>query len=135
MAFVRSHCACGEKNSINCSLKYKKGGTISEKPKAEFMKEVCCDFRIEPQLIPIANVNAVSGNIANLGRLDYQVLEYGDQWKIIGVRVLSKCALIQNQKYMASLSNHEQLKKRAYNERIIQIRGLFSPIDLWWYGQ
>ena len=47
------------------------------------MKEVCCDFRIEPQLIPIANVNAVSGNIANLGRLDYQVLEYGDQWKII----------------------------------------------------
>ena len=53
------HCACGETNSVNHSIKYKLDGYTSMRhnsvrdSEAQIMREVCRDVQTEPTLLPI----------------------------------------------------------------------------------
>ena len=39
-------------------------------PEAELMREVCNDVRVEPELLPLNNLQTVNGNVAPKARLD-----------------------------------------------------------------
>ena len=61
-----AYCVCGIKNNVDHTLTCKHGGhTIFRHDRikhtnAEFMKQVCHDVQIEPELIPIENIDYIS---------------------------------------------------------------------------
>ena len=72
-----SNCVCGEPNTINHALICKKGGYVSLRHNslrdrtAEIMKITCRDVVIEPNLLPINEVELPTGsNKADNARLD-----------------------------------------------------------------
>ena len=131
-------CQCGEENSIDHTLNCKKGGYVAMRHnrvrdlEADLMKEVCHNVQIEPELLPIANDGNRRGNRAEKARLDVAgVGVWGAYEKtFLDIRIMhpnspSYVTKPIEQVYVL----HENEKKRAYNERVLQIeKGSFTPI-------
>ena len=75
-----SHCSCGQKNTIDHTLNCKLGGYVNMRHngirdlEAEFLREICKDVRIEPELLPIGNVQLPGSNNAEKARLDVSAI-------------------------------------------------------------
>ena len=100
---------------------------------ASLMKEVCHDVHTEPVLQSIdRDVRPRRGNQAEKARLDVAgVGVWGAYEKtFLDIRITHpNCKTHVNQPMKDVYAHHEQLKKREYNERVLQIeRGSFTPI-------
>ena len=102
------------------------------------MKEVCTDVRVEPHLLPLADQNIVRGNTADNARLDVSGNGvWGPAEKtFLDIRVMHPNSPSYINKDIAQVyKEHEREKKRAYNERIIQVeKGTFTPIVVSTFG-
>ena len=137
-----NYCSCGGENSIDHALSCRRGGyTIMRHNKvrdleAELMREVCNDVRVEPELLPLNNEQTVNGNVAQ--RLDVSGNGvWGPQERtFLDVRIMHPNAPSYREKDIQQVyRQHEQEKKRTYNERIIQVeKGSFTPIVLSTFG-
>ena len=133
-----SYCQCGAKNDINHALTCKKGGYVIMRHnqvrdlEAELMQEVCADVKVEPELLPLDNNLMGNGNNAEKARLDVSgVGVWGPLEKtFLDVRIMHPNApSYVNKDIKQVYISHEKEKKRAYNERILQIeKGSFTPI-------
>jgi hypothetical protein len=104
---------------------------------AEFMKEVCHDVKIEPELLPLADQQR-SGNIADKARSDVSgVGVWGAHERtFIDVRVVHpNCDTYINKPLKDVYKHHETLKKQEYNERIVQVqKASFTPVIFSTFG-
>ena len=105
---------------------------------AELMREVCRDVKVEPCLLPLANDNLISGNTAENARLDVSgVGVWGPMEKtFLDIRVMHpNCQSYADKDIAKVYEDHEREKKRAYNERVIQVeKGTFTPIVFSTFG-
>ena len=139
-----SHCQCGKKNDLDHTLSCAKGGYVIMRHnhirdlEAELMREVCTDVKIEPQLIPLANDQIVNGNTAENARLDVSGNGvWGPMEKtFLDIRVMHpNCPTYINRDISQVYETHEKEKKRAYNERVIQVeKGTFTPMVFSTFG-
>ena len=98
---------------------------------AEIMREVCVDVKIEPDLLPLHNME-LNGNNAEMATLDLSGIGVWapQERTFIDVRIFHPNAPSYLNKDVPKLyATHEKEKKRAYNERIINVeKGTFTPI-------
>ena len=99
---------------------------------AEFMKEGGCrNVQIEPPLLPIEQ-DGHQGNTAEKARLDVVgVGVWGTYEKtFLDVRIIHPNSASYLKKPIENLyAEKEQEKKRAYNERVLQVeKGSFTPV-------
>ena len=134
-----SYCQCKAENDIDHALSCKLGGYVGMRHnrvrdlEAALMKEVCHDVHTEPVLQPIdRDARPRRGNLAEKARLDVAgVGVWGAYEKtFLDIRITHpNCKTHVNQPIQDVYAHHEQLKKREYNERVLQIeRGSFTPI-------
>ena len=138
------YCKCGEENDINHALSCKHGPYVIMRHnkirdlEAELMREVCHDVRIEPELLPLANDQVVTGNKAKKARLDVAGNGvWGLQEKtFLDVRIMHPNAASYKNKDVAQLyEQHEREKKRTYNERIKRRKRFpYRLVHIWWHG-
>ena len=98
---------------------------------ADLMTEVCHDMKVEPELLPLETDGTTNGNKAKKARLDVSgVGVWGSNERtFLDVRImhLNSPSYI-NKSTDQVYKEHEDEKKRAYNERIIQVeKGTFTP--------
>ena len=140
-----SHCQCGKKNDTDHALSCMKGGYVINRHdrirdlEAELMREAgCVDVQTEPHLLPLADEQLVRGNRTENARLDVSGIGvWGPMQKtFLDVRVTHPNAPTHIDKEMAQVYRTQELeKKRAYNERIIQVeKGSFTPIVVSTFG-
>ena len=107
---------------------------------AEIMQEVCQDVKIEPALLPVVNDNllAATTNQTENARLDVSAIGvYGPHEKtFLDIRIMHPmCPSYINKSIDKVYEEHEKLKKREYNERVIQVeKGSFTPIVFSTFG-
>ena len=105
---------------------------------AEMMKEVCQDVKIEPELLPLDNEIDRSGNVAEKARLDVSGIGVWGSYErtFLDVRIVHPNAPSYLDKPIEKVyETHEKEKKRAYNERVIQVeKGSFTPIVMSTFG-
>ena len=134
---IASFCHCGKKNDIDHALSCKRGGYVNIRHdnirdlEAELLREVCSDVKIEPQLLPLTNIE-LNGCNADKARLDVSSVGIWTPMEknFIDVKVTHlNCQSYINKDSSSVYSSHERQKKSKYNERIIQIeKGTFTPI-------
>ena len=139
-----SHCQCGKENQIDHALNCKSGGYVSMRHnrirdlEAELMREVCHDVKIEPELLPIDGDQNRSGNTADKARLDVSgVGVWGTYEKtFLDIRIMHPNSLSYINKPLHQVYvSHENKKKRAYGERVVQVeKASFTPIVLSTHG-
>ena len=139
-----NHCTCGGENTVDHALSCRRGGyTIMRHNKvrdleAELMREICNDVRVEPELLPLNNEQTVNGNVAQRARLDVSGNGvWGPQERtFLDIRIMHPNAPSYREKDIKQVyRQHEQEKKRTYNERIIQVeKGSFTPIVMSTFG-
>ena len=130
-------CHCNKKNDINHALICQHGGYVIHRHnrvrdlEAEIMREVCVDVKVEPELLPLHNTD-LNGNNAEKARLDVSAIGVWapQERTFIDVRIFHPNAPSYVNKDVPKLYvTHEKEKKRAYNERIINVeKGSFTPI-------
>ena len=99
----------------------------------DLMKQVCKDVQLEPNLLPVTGeVLPTGSNVADGARADVSALSF---WHplcraFFDIRVFNPFAPTNWSKKIPDMyTHHEQLKKKEYNERILQIdKGSFTPI-------
>ena len=102
---------------------------------AKVMNEVLLGVRIEPPLQPLEGEVLTGGSNKDVGaRVDIVARDF---WQVhemafFDVKVFNPLAKsYMNQSLEAAFSHNEKLKKRLYNNRIIQIeKGTFTPVVL-----
>ena len=137
---VPSACSCGERYTVNHALICKAGGYVSMRHNklrdltAELLTVAGCkDVKIEPQLLPLNGEQLPSGsNTSELAQLDVSARGV---WApldraFFDVRVFHPQAQSNASKSISAMySTHENLKKRHYNSRVINIeKGTFTPL-------
>jgi hypothetical protein len=132
-----SFCQCGKKNDIDHTLSCQLGGYVIIRHnrvrdiEADLMKEVCHNVQVEPELMPIER-DRVNGNTSEKARLDVAgVGVWGAYEKtFLDIRIMHPNSDSYINKPIDKVySHHESIKKRAYNERVIQVeKGSFTPI-------
>ena len=136
---VASHCACGKINSLDHTLVCKLGGyTIMRHnevrdTEADLLREVCRDVRIEPQLMPLSGQQfSRSANHECMARLDISSRGFWNPMEkaFFDVRIFHPNADSNRSRALNDLySTHEREKKRAYNDRVIQVEhATFTPL-------
>ena len=138
-----SYCQCGKRNDVDHALSCPRGGYVIMRHnkirdlEAELMKEVCHDVKIEPDLLPLANLNR-KGNVADKARADVSgVGVWGSHERtFIDVRVMHpNCDTYIDMPLKDVYAHHETLKKNQYNERILQVdKGSFVPVIFSTFG-
>lgn len=133
-----SYCYCGAKNDVNHLLICKKGGYVSMRHnyvrdlEVELLNIVAKDVKKEPVLLPLCSDNINTGNIAANARLDVSAVGVWSPYEktYVDVRVFHPNAKSYADKNIGQLYKiHENEKKRAYNERVLQIeKGSFTPL-------
>ena len=106
---------------------------------AELMREAGCrDVKTEPHLIPLANPNNINGNVADNARLDVAgVGVWGPMERtFLDIRVTHpNCPTHKDKDIQQVYETQEVEKKKAYNERIIEVeKGSFTPIVVSTFG-
>ena len=138
-----SNCACGASFSVEHALSCAKGGFPSirhnEIPDltATLLTEVCNDVCIEPELQPVTDEQLTdsTANSRTGARLDIAANGvWGGTFErtYFDVRVFNPHAPSNRQTNLQSVyRKHEQIKKRAYEQRIREIEhATFSPLVL-----
>jgi hypothetical protein len=136
---VSALCFCGEKNSINHSLTCQKGGYTHLRHNslrdtfAELLSDVCKDVVIEPPLLELSGEDLPRGSITTAGaRLDVSARSFWTPMDKVftDVRIFHPHAPTNAQMSVTQMyKHHENLKKRAYNARVIQVeKGTFTPL-------
>ena len=96
------------------------------------LKDVCKDVKIEPELLPIGNADPDSTNVALKARLDVSAVGVWSPMErtFFDVRILHPNSPSYQGKPIEKLyEEHENAKKRAYNQRVIQVeRATFTPL-------
>ena len=99
----------------------------------EILREICKDVQIEPNLLPVNGQTLNTGaNIKEGARLDISAVGL---WQclekvFIDIQVFNPNAKtkVEMGEISKMYSNHEDKKKRDYNQRIIQVeKGTYSP--------
>ena len=132
-------CACGGEYSINHCLSCKNGGFVHIRHNAvrntacEILKEVCKDVRLEPNLLPVTGEDLPTGsNTTDGARTDISALGFWQPLRraFFDIRVFNPLAPTNWSKEIPNMyAQHEKLKKREYNARILEIeKGSFSPV-------
>ena len=145
MSYMPSTCACGHPFSVDHALNCKIGGFIHQRHDdirdffAKLLSEVCKDVRVEPPLQPLTGERLQDrANSSDDARLDVSARSFWQRGQIafFDVRVFNpfaKCHL--SQKLENAFTNNEREKKRAYNQRVIDIEhGSFNPLVFTPYG-
>ena len=137
---IPNFCVCGEKNSIDHTLICKTGGHVIFRHNrirdvnASFLRQVCHNVVIEPELLPIesANFQSVHGNQADRARLDISAngLWGPFQKTMFDVRIFHPYAkTYENHKLSDIYARHEKEKQRNYLQRVLQIeKASFTPL-------
>ena len=135
---VPALCVCEKKNSIDHTLTCKHGGYLIFRhnkirdANAEFLREVCHDVKTEPELIPIAQLDAIPGNTAERARLDISArgLWGPFQKTMFDVRIFHANADSYKDKDISSVYTlHENIKRRDYEQRVTQVeKSSFTPL-------
>lgn len=134
-----SKCPCGQRFDVTHAMNCKRGGFVIMRHndirdfEANLLKRVCNDVEIEPPLQPLTNEHLERGAInTDSARLDVRARGFWrrGQNAFIDVRVTNPGAATQSQKSIEKiLQKHEREKKRAYNERIMNVEhGTFTPL-------
>ena len=139
-----SHCQCGKKNDGDHALQCPNGGYVIMRHnrlrdlEAELMQEVCKDVKIEPRLLPLANNEIVDGNVAENARPDVSGVGVWAPMErtFLDIHVFHpNCKTYVGREVAKVYKEKEQGKKKAYNERIIQVeKGTFTPVVFSTFG-
>ena len=132
------HCACGEKNDVDHALTCMKGGFVVMRHnrlrdlEASILKEVCKDVKVEPKLLPLGNGSVTSTNTSDRARLDISGVGIWSPMErtFFDVRVFHPNSPSYRGKKIEKLyEQHENEKKHAYNNRILQVeKATFTPL-------
>jgi hypothetical protein len=134
-----SFCSCGAKFDVTHAMNCKRGGFINARHdnirdfEASLLSQVCHDVETEPQLDPVTrNFFPRSANTSADARLDIRSRGFWrrGQNAFFDVRVTNAdCASQSNLPIRSVLKKHESEKKRAYNERVMEVeQGTFTPL-------
>ena len=133
-----SHCYCKKEYDVDHALNCMHGGYVVKRHnrlrdlEAELMREVCLDVKTEPRLLPLANDNIVNGNVTEQARLDVSGIGVWSPMEksFLDVRVIHPNSRSYMNKSINQLYRENEMeKKRAYNERVIQVeKGSFTPV-------
>ena len=133
-------CSCGEKNNVDHSLSCKSGGYVSMRHdrvrdmEANFLKDVCKDVKIEPELLPVGNLtfDHATATTADQARLDFSAVGlWSPMERTFGdVRITHLNSPAYRDKNASQIyKQHENEKKRKYNQRIMQVeKATFTPL-------
>ena len=132
-----TYCQCGKKNDLDHTLSCPNGGYTYMRHncirdlEGEFMKEVCKDVKIEPELLSVRE-NDMSGNTHLKARLDVSgVGVWGAHERtFLDVKVFHpNCASYVNMDIEKAYVHHVDIKKRNYRERVLNVEhGSFTPM-------
>ena len=145
LKYLPSICVCGKKFNVDHAMSCMKGGFIHQRHKdicelsATLLKDVCNDVEIEPPLQPLTGEYLQnSANTSEEARLDVSARGFWQrgQCAFFDVRIFNPFAQTYlKQKSEATFVTNEKQKKRAYNQRVIEIEhGSFSPLVFTPYG-
>ena len=134
-----SYCVCGSKYDVTHAMNCKRGGFINARHdnirdfEASLLSQVCLDVESEPPLQPVTTEFLPrSANTSSEARLDIRARGFWrrGQHAYFDVRVTNADSASQrNASIRSVLKKHEAEKKRAYNERVMQIQqGTFTPL-------
>ena len=105
---------------------------------ADLMKEIGHDIKIEPELLPLETDKDRRGNNKDKARLDVSGVGVWGSYErtFLDIRVVHPNAPSYINKPIKKIyETHEKEKKRAYNERVIQVeKGSFTPIVVSTFG-
>ena len=131
-------CACGNKFNITHALNCKKGGFIHQRHDAlrdliaELLSRVQKDVETEPALQPVQGEETESSNVADGARVDIRARGFWRQGQnsFYDVRVFNPMSATSMKSSLeACFRNQEREKKRAYNQRIMEVDGgTFTPL-------
>ena len=137
---VPTKCECGSSFDLQHALSCKKGGFVSLRHNdlrnsiALLLKNVCKDVTTEPLLSPLTgeNLTGQSANKSDEARLDIHARGFWQtsQSAFFDVRVFNPLAKRHaSQDLKKCFEINEREKKRAYNERILEVEhGSFTPL-------
>ena len=101
---------------------------------AKILSKVCCDTEIEPTLTPLSgeDLSHRTANRSNEARLDVRARGFWErgQQAFFDLRVFdpNACRYINKSLQHCQVINENE-KKRAYNERVLQVdHGTFTPL-------
>ena len=133
-------CVCGSKFDVEHALSCKIGGFVGIRHNdvrdftAEILDEVCSDVAVEPLLTPLSGeqFNLRSANTEEHARLDVSargVWVRGSR-AFFDIMVFNPLAPSYSSLTLkASHKSNENMKKRKYNDRILQVEhGTFTPL-------
>lgn len=135
-----SRCACGGNFDVCHALSCKKGGFVTQRHNevrditADLLAEVCPDVSVEPHLEALSgeSLSSRTSNVSNEARLDISARSVWskNQRAFFDVRVFNPTARrFRNQTLPKMYLSNENEKKRAYNERVLQVEnGTFTPL-------
>ena len=135
-----STCACGSRFNVSHAFSCKKGGFVSQRHNelrdltGELLEEVCNDVCIEPVLGELTGETLAlrTANSSDEARLDISArgVWTKGQRAFFDVRVFDPLAQSYNGQTLDQAYHlNEEEKKRAYNERILQVEnGTFTPL-------
>ena len=136
-----TNCACNKPfdsdHAMQCSL----GGYVIRRHNgvrdllAKLLSAVAHEVQIEPQLQPLTGESLQrNANTDSEARLDVAARGFWQEHEMafFDIRVFNpfaKSYLNQNQSLESVFRNHENQKKKSYNQRVIQVEhGTFTPI-------
>ncbi len=132
-----SYCICNQKNTVDHILNCKHGGFVIMRHnevrdiEAEFLRDICKDVMIEPELLPVGNT-ITTGNTTEKARLDVSSvgLHAPLSRNFLDVRVSNFNSPVFKDKTPEQIYKlQEREKKYAYNQRVIQVeKGTFTPL-------
>jgi hypothetical protein len=99
---------------------------------ASILKDICKDVKIEPELLPIGARSIASTNVSEKARLDVSAVGVWSPMErtFLDVRIVHPNAPSHMGKDINKIyKQNEDEKKRAYNQRIIQVeKATFTPL-------
>ena len=135
-----SFCTCGETFTVSHALSCKKGGFVSKRHDnirdliTSLLNRVCHNVQAEPHLIPITDevFRLASTNTSEEARLDIKANDFWRQGQtaFFDVRITHVNSLTNESHSTEKIFHiHENEKKRAYNQRIMNVEhGTFTPL-------
>ena len=132
-------CVCGDTFTIDHAMICRRGGFIIQRHnelrdlEADLLKMVCSDVEIEPVLQELTGERLPSGaNTTPDARLDIHARGFWEKQRsaFFDVRVCHPNAdSYKEQTPKQIYRNHENEKKRAYADRVLQVeQGTFTPL-------
>ena len=139
---IPTHCVCGAAFTVQHVLSSPKGGFPTLRHNeirdstAKLMTEVCHDVSVEPHLHPLTG-EALQGATAITtegARLDVAANGFWGgrhERAFFDIRVFNPLAQSNNQQLTSCYRKHENIKKRAYEQRVREVEhGHFTPVVL-----